>query len=145
MFQKFSELTEKIKEDAQKLEDLTYTKQIDMCERDINVQLKMESILDDQIINIQATKEIKKTAALTPNYILPSLVNTNKYHEESSFDSDGSNEDVSGMYYPFITGYDDIFHKKVRAWNKDYPKTLTMQDHSIGKSIASKVQKALAS
>ena len=61
MFQKYLELTKKIKEDAQKLEDITYTKQIDMFKKDINLQLKMENILDDQIINIQATKEIKKT------------------------------------------------------------------------------------
>lgn len=57
---KFDKLTEKIQQKAIKLKNLNFDKYIGKYEQGINLQNKINDIIDDQIYNIQAYRERMK-------------------------------------------------------------------------------------
>ncbi|CAI2361888.1 unnamed protein product [Moneuplotes crassus] len=143
-FKKFDKLSRKIQKRAEELKDLNFDKYLEKYKEGLNLQNKINDIIDDQMFNIQALRERMRSAIEDSSFKTIQIINPSESFENDSFTSDSEFNrelDDSVMYQKFITGYDHIFLKKVKGWNKDYIKDLQYNDLKIKKCIPEKFKK----
>lgn len=141
-------MTQEIQEKAKQIMFSVTDKILEPIEDDLKLQLELTTIVENNIVDIEATRDMLKSATTyNPNTLKVPAMQVRESKEGMGEDNESFKSDYSfkgkrladsmscieegPMYYSIITGYDHIFNNKVKTWKKDIMKQITYHEQKI--------------